>query len=234
MSYTIDVYRGDAPATRNFVDFACFVSLFPQLVAGPIVRYAEVARPARGAHAHAGEKFARGVAFFALGLAKKVLLANPCGKVADTVLRRASSVLAARRLVRRSLAYAFQIYFDFSGYSDMAIGLGLMIGFVFPKNFDSPYRSALDHRVLAALAHLALDLAARLPLHPARRQPEGAAAHLRQPDDRDAARRPLARRVAELRRWGAIHGAWLALERARGRRSLAAGCRRRSGRRRPS
>jgi len=138
MSYTIDVYRGRAPAIRNFVDFACYVSMFPQLVAGPIIRFSEIADQLV-LRTHTMEKFARGVAFFALGLAKKVLLANPCGKIADLAFDAGSrSPLEAWYGVT---AYAFQIYFDFSGYSDMAIGLGLMLGFVFPKNFDSPYRS---------------------------------------------------------------------------------------------
>ncbi|MFN2352713.1 MAG: MBOAT family protein, partial [Kiritimatiellia bacterium] len=136
MSYTMDVFRGQARALRNFIDFACFVSMFPQLVAGPIIRFSEVADQMRH-HRPTLVKFARGVAFFSLGMAKKIILANPCGKVADTAFAAAElSVLDAWYGV---LAYAFQIYFDFSGYSDMAIGLGLMLGFVFPKNFDSPY-----------------------------------------------------------------------------------------------
>ncbi len=138
MSYTIDVYRGDARALGSFVDFACYVSMFPQLVAGPIIRFSEVADQLR-ARTHTLAKAARGAAFLSVGLAKKVLLANPCGKVADTVFDAswASPLDAWTGLV----AYAFQIYFDFSGYSDMAIGLGLMLGFAFPKNFDSPYRA---------------------------------------------------------------------------------------------
>ncbi len=139
MSYSIDVYRGDARALSNPIDFACYVSLFPQLVAGPIIRFSEIDDQLRH-RTHTLEKFSRGVAFFSLGMAKKVLLANPCGKVADTVFEAGSALpLDAWYGV---VAYAFQIYFDFSGYSDMAIGLGLMLGFVFPKNFDSPYKSA--------------------------------------------------------------------------------------------
>jgi alginate O-acetyltransferase complex protein AlgI len=139
MSYSIDVYRGDARAIRHFVDFACYVAMFPQLVAGPIIRFQEVAEQLRQ-RTHTLEKFARGVAFISLGLAKKVLLANACGKIADTAFD-AGSVGAADAWFGVT-AYAFQIYFDFSGYSDMAIGLGLMLGFVFAKNFDSPYQSA--------------------------------------------------------------------------------------------
>lgn len=136
MSYAIDVYRGHARAIRNFIDFACFVSMFPQLVAGPIIRFSEVADQLRD-RTHTPAKFARGIAFFSLGLAKKVLLANPCGKIADLAFGAGSlSPLEAWYGVS---AYAFQIYFDFSAYSDMAIGLGLMFGFVFAKNFDSPY-----------------------------------------------------------------------------------------------
>ncbi len=138
MSYVIDVYRGHARAVRNLVDFFCFESMYPQLVAGPIIRFSEVADQLRE-RLHSLERFARGVAFFSLGMAKKVLLANPCGKIADTVFDAAGTTTldAWTGLV----GYAFQIYFDFSGYSDMAIGLGLMLGFVYPKNFDSPYKA---------------------------------------------------------------------------------------------
>ncbi|MEW6366506.1 MAG: MBOAT family O-acyltransferase [Acidobacteriota bacterium] len=138
MSYTIDVYRGKACAIRNFVDFACFVSMFPQLVAGPIVRFTDVSDQLRH-RSHTLERFARGAAMFSVGMAKKILLANPCGKVADTVFSAGS--ITSFDAWYGVVAYSFQIYFDFSAYSDMAIGLGLMFGFVFPKNFDSPYRS---------------------------------------------------------------------------------------------
>ncbi|MCX6996923.1 MAG: hypothetical protein NTV49_07520 [Kiritimatiellaeota bacterium] len=138
MSYIIDVYWGRATALRNFTDYACFVSMFPQLVAGPIIRFTEVAAQL-SQRTVTLEIFGRGVAFFAIGFAKKILLANPCGKIADTVFNGgAGACLDAWYGV---CAYAFQIYFDFSGYSDMAIGLGLMLGFIFPKNFDAPYRS---------------------------------------------------------------------------------------------
>jgi alginate O-acetyltransferase complex protein AlgI len=138
MSYTIDVYRGEVEVMRNFIDFACYVSMFPQLVAGPIIRFSEVADQLRS-RTHTIEKFARGFAFLALGLAKKVLIANPCGKIADLAFGTAGVPFYTAWY--GVAGYAFQIYFDFSGYSDMAIGLGLMIGFVFAKNFDSPYTS---------------------------------------------------------------------------------------------
>jgi len=138
MSYTIDVYRGDARAIRNFTDFSCFVSMFPQLVAGPIIRFSEVADQLRG-RKETPELFARGIAFFCVGLAKKVILANPCGKIADTLFD--GGALGCLDSWYGVTAYAFQIYFDFSAYSDMAVGLGLMMGFIFPENFNSPYRS---------------------------------------------------------------------------------------------
>ncbi|HWM92481.1 MAG TPA: MBOAT family O-acyltransferase [Thermoanaerobaculia bacterium] len=138
MSYTIDVYRGEARPVSNLVDFACYVSMFPQLVAGPIVRFSEVADQLRS-RTHTLEKFARGVSMFSLGMAKKVLVANPCGAVADAAF--AADSPAALDAWFGVVAYAFQIYFDFSGYSDMAVGLGLMLGFMFAKNFDSPYRA---------------------------------------------------------------------------------------------
>lgn len=138
MSYAIDVYRGHAKPLKNFVDFACYISLFPQLVAGPIIRYQDVADQLVS-RSHTLEKFSRGIAFFSIGLAKKILIANPCGRIADTVHN--SSSITCLDAWTGVFAYSFQIYFDFSGYSDMAVGLGLMLGFVFIRNFDSPYRS---------------------------------------------------------------------------------------------
>jgi alginate O-acetyltransferase complex protein AlgI len=138
LSYTIDVYRGEAEAMSNFIDFSCFVSMFPHLVAGPILKFSFLAEQLKHRRL-TSDKFARGVAFFMLGLAKKILLANPCGKIADTAFNAGS--VGTLDAWFGSIGYAFQIYFDFSGYSDMAIGLGLMFGFIFAKNFDSPYRS---------------------------------------------------------------------------------------------
>lgn len=138
MSYAIDVYRGHARPMRRFRDFTCYVSLFPQLVAGPIIRYQDIADQLRW-RSHTVAKFSRGVAFFSVGLAKKVLLANPCGRLADTAFDSGS--LTAADAWTGMFAYSFQIYFDFSAYSDMAVGVGLMLGFVLIKNFDSPYLS---------------------------------------------------------------------------------------------
>ena len=138
LSYIIDVYRGDAKAMANFIDFSCFVSMLPHLVAGPILKFSFLAEQLRQ-RTLTGEKFARGAAFFLMGLAKKILLANPCGKIADTAFDALSR--GALEAWVGVTGYSFQIYFDFSGYSDMAIGLGLMFGFIFAKNFDAPYRA---------------------------------------------------------------------------------------------
>lgn len=138
MSYTIDIYRGEVRPARRFVDFACYVSLFPQLVAGPIVRYRDLeAQLVR--REHSWEKAGAGIALFVLGLAKKVLLADGVAPLADQAFGHAAPGMAAAWT--GLLAYTLQIYFDFSGYSDMAVGLGLLFGFRFPVNFDSPYKA---------------------------------------------------------------------------------------------
>ena len=139
MSYSIDIYRGDAKPTRGFLDFACYVSLFPQLVAGPIVRYSELAEQLRE-RTHTWDKVAEGLYRFVLGLSKKVIIADACAVVADAAF--GADALTGADAWLGMLAYAFQIYFDFSGYSDMAIGLGLLFGFRFPENFKTPYHSA--------------------------------------------------------------------------------------------
>ena len=138
LSYTIDVYRGEAEAMANFIDFSCFVSMPAHLVAGPILKFSFLAEQMKN-RVLTSDKFARGVAFFMLGLSKKILLANPCGKIADITFD--AGAVGSLDAWTGAIAYAFQIYFDFSGYSDMAIGLGLMFGFIFAKNFDSPYRA---------------------------------------------------------------------------------------------
>jgi alginate O-acetyltransferase complex protein AlgI len=138
LSYTVDVYRGTTPPVGRFRDFMCYVAMFPQLVAGPIVRYHTVAEQL-ATRTHTVGKFFQGVLAFQAGLAKKVLIADVLGTIADDVFSAHTVTTADAWL--GSLAYTFQIYFDFSGYSDMAIGLGLMIGFRLPVNFDQPYRS---------------------------------------------------------------------------------------------
>jgi len=139
MSYCIDVYRGEAPPISNFIDFNAFEALFPDLVAGPIIRYAAIEEQMRR-RTHTFDKFARGIAFFACGLGKKILLANPMGHLADTAFH--AGHLGALDAWTGAIGYAFQIYFDFSGYSDMAVGLALMFGFLLIQNFDAPYHAA--------------------------------------------------------------------------------------------
>ena len=138
LSYTIDVYRGTSQPVARFRDFMCYVAMFPQLVAGPIVRYNTIADQLAD-RTHTPSKFYQGVLAFQAGLIKKVLVADVLSGVADAAF--AAEGLGVGAAWIGAIAYTFQIYFDFSGYSDMAIGLGLMIGFRLPINFDQPYRS---------------------------------------------------------------------------------------------
>lgn len=139
MSYVIDVYRNDAQAQKNPLYFGTYIALFPQLIAGPIVRYKDIADALTERH-ESIKQFASGIKLFSVGLAKKVLIANQMA-----LLWKELSVNAATNGILGSwigiIAYGFQIYFDFCGYSDMAIGLGRMFGFEFLKNFDYPYTS---------------------------------------------------------------------------------------------
>ena len=139
MSYTIDVYRDDVKVQRNILDFGMYITMFPQLIAGPIVRYSDVEAQLKERSVSA-EDFASGICRFVVGLGKKVLLANQIGALWDQIyaLGGETSVLMAWL---GAIAYTFQIYFDFSGYSDMAIGLGRIFGFKFPENFRYPYES---------------------------------------------------------------------------------------------
>ena len=138
MSYIIDVYRGTAKAQRNWIDFGTYVALFPQLVAGPIVKYSTIAQQLKQRSENM-KMFAEGVRRFTIGLAKKVLLANNIGLLWDTISSTSPDSMAVLTAWLGIIAFAFQIYFDFSGYSDMAIGLGLMFGFRFNENFNKPY-----------------------------------------------------------------------------------------------
>ena len=140
MSYTIDVYRGEAPVQNNLISFGAYVSMFPQLIAGPIVRYQDIALELNCRQENL-EQFALGIRLFIIGLGKKVLLANQTGALWTEI----SAVLPQERSILMVwigiLAFSFQIYFDFSGYSDMAVGMGHMLGFRFPDNFRYPYIS---------------------------------------------------------------------------------------------
>ena len=138
LSYIIDVYRGTTKPQHGLVDFATYITMFPQLVAGPIVKYADIEAQLRKRHASLAQ-VGQGLERVILGLSKKVLLANNLGLLADSM--RAAPRLSVLSAWLGAAAYALQIYFDFSGYSDMAIGMGRMLGFSFAENFDYPYRA---------------------------------------------------------------------------------------------
>ena len=139
MSYTIDVYRDDVRVQRNLIDFGMYITMFPQLIAGPIVRYADV-QDQLAERSVTTEDFSEGIMRFVVGLGKKVLLANQMGAVWTDIYALGGDVSALMAWTGAA-AFTFQIYFDFSGYSDMAIGLGRMFGFKFPENFRYPYES---------------------------------------------------------------------------------------------
>jgi alginate O-acetyltransferase complex protein AlgI len=140
MSYVFDVYKKNTPAQKNLLNVATYISLFPQLVAGPIVRYETIA--AELSHRTVTvEKFAAGLRRFIIGLGKKMLLGNALGELAAETFGVSATTLSAGSAWLGAFAYALHIYFDFSAYSDMAIGLGKMFGFSFCENFDHPYIS---------------------------------------------------------------------------------------------
>ena len=140
MSYTIDVYRGNVKANKNFINFATYVTLFPQLIAGPIVRYKDIYKQLKYRNQNITQ-FSEGVERFIIGLAKKMIIANNLAFVADGIFNMPMNNISSLALWVGVLAYTFQIYYDFSGYSDMAIGLGKMFGFEFLENFNYPYVS---------------------------------------------------------------------------------------------
>lgn len=138
LSYTIDVYRGDTPAQKNPITLAAYISLFPQLIAGPIVRYSDVALQLED-RTHTFEKTSKGIRRFIVGLSKKILIANALGELCD--IFRSSDDKSVLFFWLYAIAFTLHIYFDFSGYSDMAIGLGKIMGFDFIENFNYPYIS---------------------------------------------------------------------------------------------
>lgn len=210
ISYIVDVYRGTTPPARRIVDVAAYVSLFPQLVAGPIVRYSEIADQFRRRE-HTREGFIRGVERFMLGLARKVLIADAVAPLAEAVFSRTQPGFTAAWL--GLLAYTVQIYFDFAAYSDMAIGLGRMMGFSFPENFRIPYHSRSITEFWRRW-HMTLSAWLRdylyIPLGGSRRGPRRTLVNL-----------ALVMLLGGLWHgaawtfvlWGAWHGAWLVLER---------------------
>ncbi len=139
LTYVIDVYKRQTPVQKSYLKFLAFVSMFPQLIAGPIVRYSEVAKSLDKRHVTL-DAFADGASQFVLGLGKKVMLANFAGDAVDLLFAASTHPTVASSWLG-IIFYSFQLYFDFSGYSDMAIGMGKMLGFAFPKNFNYPYIS---------------------------------------------------------------------------------------------
>ena len=140
LSYIIDLYRGNYPAQKNPLHLGLYISLFPQLIAGPIIRYHDIAGQIKKRRVRL-EDFGCGAERFILGLGKKILIANPMGQMADHVFAMQAGLLTTTTAWLGICCYSLQIYFDFSGYSDMAIGLGRMLGFRFPENFNYPYIS---------------------------------------------------------------------------------------------
>jgi alginate O-acetyltransferase complex protein AlgI len=220
LTYIIDLYRGHATPAKSFTDFSAFVALFPDLVAGPIIRYKTLAEQL-ASRDQTRSRFASGVVIFMVGFGKKILLANPVGAVADAAFNAANPLpLDAWVGV---LAYAFQIYFDFCGYSDMAVGLGRMLGFEFPRNFDAPYRAESMTEVWRRW-HISLSSVLRdylyVPLGGNRKGPTRTYVNL-----------AVVMLLGGLWHgakwnfivWGAYHGALLAYERGRGKRSFYGG-----------
>ena len=140
MSYTIDIYMGNASVQKNILSFGSYVTMFPQLIAGPIVRYKDVDASLRS-RLHTIERATKGASRFICGLAKKVLLANTAGAMYEQMVQSNYTTPSILTSWLGIIFFAFQIYFDFSGYSDMAIGLGQILGFNFPENFNYPYIS---------------------------------------------------------------------------------------------
>ncbi|KEI43485.1 MBOAT family O-acyltransferase [Saccharopolyspora rectivirgula] len=141
ISYVVDIYRGERPALRNPVSFVTYIAMFPQLVAGPIVRYREIAHQLPQLRTHRLDDIAAGLPRFAWGLTKKVVVADTIAPVVDACFATPEEDMTSAIAWLGAIGYAMQLYFDFSGYSDMAIGLGRMLGFRLPENFARPYSS---------------------------------------------------------------------------------------------
>lgn len=141
ISYVVDIYRGERPALRSPVSFVTYISMFPQLIAGPIVRYREIADQLHGHRTHRLDDIASGFPRFALGLTKKVVVADSLSPMVDACFATPSSQMTFAIAWLGAIGYTLQLFFDFSGYSDMAIGMGRMLGFRLPENFARPYSS---------------------------------------------------------------------------------------------
>ena len=202
LSYVIDVYRGTVAAQKNPITFGTYIALFPQLIAGPIVQYKTVEEQL----SHRREttaQFAAGIGRFTIGLGKKVLIANQVGALWDTVAALPGTSLSAGTAWLGAIAFTFQIYFDFSGYSDMAIGLGKMLGFEFLENFDYPYLSRSITEYWRRW-HISLGTWFREYVYPAGRQPVRPAPTDFESHRRVGVDRPVAWRQLELPAVGAL------------------------------
>ncbi len=173
VSYVIDVYRGEQEVVTSFLDYALFVSFFPQLVAGPIVRAREFFVDLWNWRPPTGREWLRGIDMILTGLAKKLVFADQFAFIADRYFGHPAALPGWVPAWTAAIAFALQIFFDFSGYSDIAIGVG-SVRFPLPAELPPALFFGQHHRLLAALAHQPVDLAARLPLHPAGRQPRPA------------------------------------------------------------
>ena len=140
ISYVIDVYRDDVPVQKSILNVALYISMFPQLIAGPIVRYSDINKEITRRNITV-EDICDGIEYFIIGLGKKVIIANTLASLVDPIWESGAHRHTAILAWTASIAYTLQIYFDFSGYSEMAIGLGNMLGFTFPQNFNLPYIS---------------------------------------------------------------------------------------------
>ncbi len=205
ISYVVDVKRR-LVQPASLIDATVYLSFFPHLVAGPIVRAREflpqLAKPRDPDRVAVGS----GLALIALGVVKKVVIADYLARAVVEPVFAVPQAYTGPNLLLAAYGYAAQIYCDFSGYTDIAIGLALLLGFIFPQNFRQPLPGHRLSRLLAALAHDAVAVSARLPVHPARRQPRRAPGHLPQPDDHDGARRAVARRRLDVRAVGRLPG----------------------------
>ena len=201
ISYVVDVFRRDF-APSGLGKFAAYLSFFPHLVAGPIVRPGELIPQLDSPRDPRYVDTSRAFFLIATGLFMKVVIANYlASSIVDDVFGAPNQYSSLEVLVG-IYAYAVQIYADFFGYTNIAIGIALLLGFRFPQNFDSPYAAVSDPGLLAPLAHDPLPLAPRLRVHPARREPRRTALHVPEPDADDAPRRALARRRLDVRRVG--------------------------------
>ena len=186
ITYIVDSYRRTITPTRNLFEFSAYVSLFSQLVAGPIVRFRQIEDDLNNiARSNRTRWMRRGVSFFIVGLAEKVVVADTLAAFVDPALATYGNLSTAGAWLA-CLGYTFQLYFDFAGYSDMAVGLGFLFGIRIPQNFNSPYKALDPSDFWRQVAHLSIHVPAGLSVHPARRQPPRRADHVSQPADHHA------------------------------------------------